>query len=141
MKAIGTVMAASLLALLVSPARAEECRAGRGGPGGEPQFTAIQVDLASPTKLDAASLPEGTNGIVCRRASLVPRPDDVRMLIEWHVALGLEEGGPRVLWIWARDGQLQTRVNHGALSAAESTAVDQWRAAAQARFAAALARN
>jgi len=141
MKAIRAILAAGLLAFLMSPAQAEQCRAGRSGAGGEPQFTLITVDLASGAKLDPASLPPGTNGIVCRRASIVPRPEDVRVLIEWRVALGLTEDGPRALWIWARDGRLATTIDHGELSAAERAAVDAWLRDAQARFEAAAAQR
>jgi hypothetical protein len=141
MKAIGFFLAAGLLTLAVAPARADECRAGRSGPGGDPLFTPIDIDLASRTRLDAVALPEGTNGIVCARASIVPRPEDVRVLIEWRVALGLTADGPRALWIWARDGRLETQVNHGDLSAAERAAVDDWLRTAQPRYQAALARR
>jgi len=67
--------------------------------------------------------------------------NDVRVLIEWSVAFGIVEEGPRALWIWARAGRLQTTVDHGELSVAESAAVNAWLETAQARFDAALARR
>lgn len=138
MKAIMAFLAAGLLAFPALPTQAEACRAGRSGAGGEPQFTSIALDLASRTRLDPAALPQGTNGVVCRRPSIVPRAEDVRVLTEWRVAFGITEDGPRALWIWARDRRLQTIVDHGALSVAERAAVDDWLAAAQARFDASL---
>jgi hypothetical protein len=141
MQAIKVFLAACLFTVLVSPAQAEECQAGRTGADGEPQTTAIIVDLASSTRLDPAALPERTSAVACRRSSIVPMPDDVRVLIEWAVAFGIAEQGPRVLWIWARAGRLRFTVDHGELSIAERAAVDDWLKAAQARFAAALGRR
>jgi hypothetical protein len=139
MKAIDLVLAAGAF-FLAAPAQAEECRAASTVADGEPQFTAIMVDTASPTRLDPTALPHRTSAIACGRSSIVPAPDDVRILIEWAVSLGIVEG-PRSLWIWARAGRLQVTVDDGELSTAERTAVNAWLEAAQARFDAALSQH
>lgn len=141
MKAISVLLAAALFTFMVSPANAEECRAAWTGAGGEPQSTAIIVDLASRTRLDPAALPEGASAVMCPRSSIVPMPNDVRVLIEWGVAFGIAEEGPRALWIWAKAGRLRTTIDDGELSVAETAAVNDWLEAAQARFDAALARR
>ena len=140
MKAINLFLAAALIVLVVSPLHAEDCRAGSTSSDGEQRITPIRVDLASTTPLNRAAVPEGTSGVACGRLSIVPMPDDVRVLIEWRVSFGVVEGS-RSLWIWARAGQLQTTVDGGELSSAESSAVGDWLLAAQARFNAALARR
>lgn len=137
MKAIIVFLAAGFFTF-ASPAVAEACRAAWTGADGEPETRAIAVDFVSRARLDPALLPPGTSAIVCRRPSLVPLANDVRVLIEWRVAFAVSGDGPRMLWISARDGRLQITVDHGELNVAEAAAVDDWLKMAQARFAASL---
>ena len=139
MKALNASLVVVLFALLVTPAHAEECQTGWEDAAGAPQNRAINIDFASLARLDRAVLPEGTSGIACRRASIVPMPDDIRVLIEWGVSFGLLVEDGRSLWIWSRGGRLQSTVDNGELSAAESDGVNGWLEVAQARFDAALA--
>jgi hypothetical protein len=140
MKPIILVLAATLSALIATPAlAADDCKVGSTGPGGEPIIADIALDLASGARLDPAVLPERASGVMCRRASLVPRPEDVRVLIEWRVAFAIHDWGTRALWIMVRAGTLDVTVTNGKLNAREKAAVKEWREAAQLRYVLAVA--
>lgn len=133
--------AATLLASAASPARAERCHVAFMSAAGRPQFTAIDIDLESGQPLDREALPEGTSALMCPRSSIIPRGDDIRVLTELGTSFGISEDGPRALWIWARNGRLRTRVEHGRLSRAERHMMDEWRRIAQRRFDETLSRG
>lgn len=120
------MMAAGLLACAGAPARAEQCMAASTDPRGETRHSWIEIDFARETRFDPAALPEGTVAIMCRRASIVPRPDDVRVPSEWRIPFGITQGGDRALWIGVRAGRLQVSVDGGKLSPAEKKAVKDW---------------
>ena len=128
------VLLATALLASASPAPRADCLAAWTDAAGEPQSTWVVLDLASPSELDPAALPERTSGIACPRASIVPLPEDIRVLGELGVSLGIIEEGGRTLWIWSQNGLLQTTVDDGELSAAEAADVNRWSAAAQTRF-------
>ena len=134
MKLINVLPAVGALVFLASSARAEECRAAWTSADGEVHTAIVVVDFASRTRLDPAALPQGASALMCLRPSIVPRPDDIRVLSEWRIPFGIAEQGGRTLWIGANAGILETRVEHGELSSAERSAVNQWREAAQLRF-------
>lgn len=136
MKAIGTILTAGFLASLSAPAHAERCMAGSRDANGAPRNTPVAVDLDSERRLDLGALPERTSAVMCARRSIVPRPNDIRVLSEWNVAFGIaEEGGRRRnLWISVSAGAVETRVEGGELSAAERAAVEEWRTPANIRF-------
>lgn len=131
----------ALFASSVSTAQAEECSAAWTDASGEAHIASIVINLASTNSLGAAALPQRTSGVACPRASIVPLPNDVRVLIELGVSLGIMDEGGRALWIWARGGRLQTTIDNGELSPAEAAAVREWSEAAQARFDEALSRR
>jgi hypothetical protein len=136
MKAIGTILAAGIFASLSAPAHAGRCMAGSRDANGAPRQTPVVVDLDSERRLDPGALPERTSAVMCARRSIVPRPNDIRVLSEWNVAFGIaEEGGRRRnLWISVSAGRVETRVEGGELSAAERAAVEEWRTPANIRF-------
>jgi hypothetical protein len=140
MKLIFLVLAIGAPALAATPAHADPCVSAPMNPDSNFQFPHFELDLGDGVRLDRARLPAGTAIVVCRRASLIPQPDDLRVLMEWNVAFGIsEDRGPRSLWISATAGRLEITVDNGELSVAEQAAIDAWVAAAQARFSAALA--
>jgi hypothetical protein len=140
MPAMKLVLTMALAVAASSPADAEDCVAASSRARGEWHYPRIIVDLRSGARLDAAALPEGTTAVMCPRPSIVPLPDDVRMLIEWGVAFGIANG-PRNLWVSALHGRLEATVDDGELSASEQSAVDDWLATAQPRFTAAVTRR
>ena len=134
------VLAVGLSALICFPARAaEQCKVGSTAADGQPRYTDISLDLASSAKLDPSVLPEGSSAVMCRRTSIVPRPEDVRVLSEWGVAFGIVEPGPRALWISVNAGIVEVTVDNGKLKASEKAAVKEWREAAQLHYFLALA--
>ena len=127
---------------MASPAlAAEQCKVVSTGADGQLKFTDISLDLAGGAELDPAALPERPSGVMCRRPSIVPRPGDERVLIEWGLSFGIAEEGPRALWIWARAGSLQFKIDNGKLNAREKAALKRWREAAQLRYRVALAKG
>lgn len=140
MMAMKLVLTMALAVAASSPADAEDCVAASARAGGEWHYPRIAVDLRSGARLDAAVLPEAASAVMCPRPSIVPLPDDVRVLIEWGVAFGIANG-PRNLWVSAFHGRLEVTVDDGELNASEQSAVDDWLATAQARFTAALTRR
>jgi hypothetical protein len=133
-KTIGALLVAGWLASASPPARAEQCMAGWRDAQGKAQFTPVTIDFASAARFDPTTLPERTWAVMCNRQSLVPRPDDVRVLSELHVAFGIAGDGKRSLWISARAGRLQVTVDGGKLTLAEQRAVDEWLDPANVRF-------
>jgi len=140
MKAFKLLLAAGLYVVMNSPAHAEECVAGSTDVSGEWRYTTIIVDLASDAGLDPSALPARTSAVMCPRSSILPMPGDIRVLIEWRVAFGIAEEGPRSLWISSTAGRLQVTIDDGELNASEQAALDDWVAVAQARFTAAIRR-
>lgn len=135
MKAIDVLLVAGALAFAASPARAETCRTGWTGADGTVQTAAIALDLASPQRLDPAAFPRGTSAIMCLRSSIVPEPDDVRVLSELGIPFGIVvQGEPRTLWLYVEAGQVRYRVEHGDLGIAERAAANRWQEAAERRF-------
>lgn len=133
-KAVGLVLA-GLLAPDRPSAPAEPCKVAWTDSAGAPRYTPIDVDLAGKARLDPAALPDRASAIMCLRRSLVPRPEDYRVLSEWRLPFGIaEEKGQRALWISARAGRLEVKVDGGKLSTAERAAVRQWIAPANIRF-------
>jgi hypothetical protein len=129
-------IACSCLAAPVSAA-AEECAVGFTDARGEAQASPIKLDPAQ--KLDLATLPNGASGIMCRRPSIIPQPNDLRVLTELGLAFGIVDDARRSLWIYATAGRLQTRLDEGKLTATEEAQLDAWLIPAQARFERALA--
>lgn len=134
MNSINIFAAATSIAFLASPAYAERCMTASTSADGAPINTPILVDLASETRLDPAALPERTVAVMCPRRSIVPLPNDVRVLREWHVSFGIAEEGPRALWISARAGRLEITVDNGELNAEERAALNAWLEPANVRF-------
>lgn len=134
MKLLTGMLAAALSASGVSPAQAERCMAASMAANGEPQYTQVVVDLDSETRLNPADLPERTVAVMCLRPSIVPMPNDVRVLSEWRVAFGIAEQGARALWISAEAGRIQIRVDDGELNARERAALDEWLVPANVRL-------
>ena len=138
--AIGWVPTMALALAASSPAYAEDCVAASTNGGGEWHYLPVHMDLGGGARLSPATLPENTAAVTCPRQSIVPLPDDIRVLIEWGVDLFIANG-PRKLWISAYHGRVEATVHDGGLSAGERSAVDAWRASAQARYTAAVARR
>ena len=142
MKLVPFLAAAALCLFIASPALAEEqCKVASKDAQGRLLFTDISLDLAGGAELDPAALPERPYGVMCRRPSIVPLPGDERVLIEWGLSFGIVEDGPRALWIWARAGTLQFKIDDGKLNGREKAALKRWREAAQLRYRAALAKG
>jgi hypothetical protein len=130
----GLMLAVAGWTLATSAAHAtEHCKALSRTPGGD-VITSVALDLDGAGRLDPHALPEGTNAILCRRAAIVPRPEDARVPSELGVAFVVAEG-ERALWIRPRGGRLKASVEGGELSPEEAAAVDAWLKAAQAGFA------
>ena len=135
MKAINILLATGAFVFLASPTRAGTCRAAWTEADGTVQTAAITLDLASAQRLDPATLPHGASAIMCLRSSIVPEPDDVRVLSELRIPFGIAvQEGPRTLWIYVEAGQVRYRVEHGDLSTAERAAANRWQEAAERRF-------
>lgn len=142
MKLVLFLAAAALCFVIASPVlAAEQCKVASTGADGRPRFTDISLDLEGGAELDPAALPERPSGVMCRRSSIVPRPGDERVLIEWGLSFGIVEDGPRALWIWARAGTLRFKIDNGRLNAREKVALKRWREAAQLRYRLALAKG
>jgi hypothetical protein len=141
MIAAATLLMAALLSAPGPQPIAETCIAGWSDEGGVPQTAQVVLTLSGTEPLDRSALPDRTSGIVCPRASIVPLPDDVRVLSELGVSFGVMDEAGRSLWIWARAGRLRTMVRNGRLIRSESAALRRWSVIAQRRFAEALARN
>jgi hypothetical protein len=138
----GLLVSFALMAATAPRLEAENCRAGWSEAGRGAQSSELVIDLTGEAPLDRAALPPGTIAIACPRASIVPRPQDIRILTELGVSFGLiEERGRRSLWIWSEDGLLRTEVDNGELSRVEAAAVSHWTASAQPRFEARAARR
>ena len=135
-KLFAAVLGAGLAA---SAAQAQNCVAGWGNASGGAETRSVVLDLSSPARLDRSSFPEKSETIACARPSIVPDPDDVRVLIELSLAFGVVDEAGRSLWIYAEDGRLKTQLDDGKLSSAEKAGVKAWLEAAQLRFTAALA--
>lgn len=136
MNAIGLILSAGIIASPSAPAHAERCMAGSRDANGASRYTPVVFDLDSAGRLDSGALPERTSAVMCARRSIVPRPNDIRVLSEWNVGFGIiEEGGRgRVLWISVDAGRVETRVERGELTAAERAAIEAWRTPANIRF-------
>lgn len=124
----------TLVAATNPSVHAENCVAGWIDAHGESQTTPVVINFASEELLNAAALPQGASSVACPRDSVVPLPEDIRVLTELGVSLGLVEEGGRSLWIWSQSGLLQTTVDNGDLSPAEVVAVNRWSAVTQPRF-------
>lgn len=133
MFAHGFFASLTLVAATNPSAYAENCVVGWTDAHGEPQTTPVVINFASEEPLNAA-LPQGASGVACPRYSVVPLPEDIRVLTELGVSLGWMEEGGRSLWIWSQNGLLQITVDNGDLSPAEAAAVNRWSAVAQSRF-------
>ena len=136
MKATGIFLAGGIFASLGAPAGAERCMAAFRDANGEPRNAPVVIDLDREGRLDTGALPQGTSAVMCARSSIVPRPNDIRVLSEWNLPFGIaEEGGRRrSLWISVRAGGVEARVEGGELSAAERAALEAWRTPANIRF-------
>ena len=126
MKAISIFLAGGVFASLGAPAYAERCMAASRDANGEPRNAPVSIDLDREGRLDTGVLPERTSAVMCARSSIVPRPNDIRVLSEWNLPFGIaEEGGrQRSLWISVRAGAVETKVEGGSLSAAERAAIE-----------------
>ena len=133
------IVAASLAGSIASAAATEACRVAVIAPDGTASYPEISLDLTASTRLDREALPPGTSAMMCRRSTLVPQADDIRVLSELGVAFGIVAQGPRVLWISIRAGMVEVMVEHGRLNPSERAAVNSWRSDAQRRFLLAVA--
>ena len=133
------IIGALCTAFVASAAGAETCKVHSKSAVPESEITTLDLDLAQPAKLDPRQLPPRTDAIMCRRPSIVPQPDDVRVIIELGVPFGIAEGGPRSLWIFVTAGIVKTRVENGQLTRSETARLNDWLETAQRRFILAVA--
>lgn len=66
----------------------------------------LSVPLVSPNPAHNAS------AVICHRSTIVPLPDDYRVLVEMHLPLALQ-AGHSTLWLMLVSGQLEVQFKEG----------------------------
>ena len=66
----------------------------------------LSVPLVSPNPTENAS------AVICHRSTIVPLPDDYRVLVEMHLPLALQ-AGQTTIWLMMVSGQLEVQFKEG----------------------------
>jgi hypothetical protein len=134
--AIGVLLAALPALALAHEATEEQCKAMVKGAA-DGQFATVAVPGLRLVGAGAARplppLPDGTTMVVCGRDSIIPTPNDARVLTDYHMPLSITDG-ERVAFLELFKGQVMLRIAQGELTPAETREVQPRLDAIQARF-------
>lgn len=92
------------------------------------QFTLKELPSFDPSILSIPLTPpssaENASAVICQRTTIVPRPDDYRVLTEMHLPLALRTDRT-TLWLMIESGQLKVRFKDGQATPDEMRAVQE----------------